>query len=99
MSDALERRFSGLNGDDPLRKAFLMCALKCSCRSVSMHESDYDCNNGRFATKGDCVDDGNGECFTTMVMIITTVVLVFPSISHRRSPSGSWFYCCAVCAG
>lgn len=41
-----------------------------------MHESDYDCNNGRFVTKGDYVDDGNDECFTVMVMIIPIVVLV-----------------------
>lgn len=53
-----------------------MCVRKCSCRHVSMHESDYDCNNGRFVTKGDYVDDGNDECFTVMVMIITIVVLV-----------------------
>lgn len=54
-----------------------MCALKCSCRNVSVYKSDYGCNNGRFVTKGDYVDDGNEECFTLMVMIITTVVVVF----------------------
>lgn len=54
-----------------------MCVLKCSCRNVSVRESDCDCSNGRFVTKGDYVDDGNDECFTLMVMKITIVVLVF----------------------
>lgn len=40
-----------------------------------MHESDYGCNNGRFVTEGNYVDDGNDECFTLMAMIITIVVL------------------------
>lgn len=53
-----------------------MSVRKLSCRNVSFHGSDYDCYNGRFVTEGDYVDDGNDECFTLMVTIITIVVSV-----------------------
>lgn len=56
-----------------------------------MYGSDYDCSNGRFVTEGDNVDDSGDECFTLMVMIITTVVLV-ASFSWRLSPSGNWVF-------
>lgn len=53
-----------------------MCVRKSSRRSVSLRRSDYDCNNGRFVTEGDYVDDVNDECFTLMAAIITIVVSV-----------------------
>lgn len=59
-----------------------------------MHESDYDCYNGRFVTKGDYVDDGNDECFTPMVMIITIVVLVFHLSVHHPQEA---FFTAALC--
>lgn len=45
--------------------------------------SDYGYDNGWLVTEGDnyYVDDGNDECFTMMMMIITVVVLVLhPSV-------------------
>lgn len=47
------------------------------------HAGDYGYDNGWLATEGDnyYVDDGNDECFTMMMMIITIVVLVLhPSV-------------------
>lgn len=73
-----------------------MCVLKCSCRNVSVHESDYDCNNGRFVTEGDYVDDGNDECFTLMVMIITIVVLVL-HLSVRDDHPQEAVFTAALC--
>lgn len=72
-----------------------MCVLKCSCRNVSVHESDYD-NNGWFVTEGDYVDDGNDECFTLMVMIITIVVLVL-HLSVRDDHPQEAVFTAALC--
>lgn len=50
----------------------------CVCVCVDVHVSDYGYDNGWLVTEGDnyYVDDGNDECFTMMMMIITIVVLV-----------------------
>lgn len=65
------------------------------CECVDVHLSDYGYNNGWLVTEGDNynVDDGNDECFTVMVMIITIVVLVLlPSVTDK-TPSGTHGSC------
>lgn len=51
--------------------------------SADVHVSDNGYDNGWLVTEGDnyYIDDGNDECFTMMMMIITIVVLVLlPSV-------------------
>lgn len=51
--------------------------------SEDVHVSDNGYDNGWLVTEGDnyYIDDGNDECFTMMMMIITIVVLVLlPSV-------------------
>lgn len=77
--------------------SFLMSVRKLSCRNVSFHGSDYDCNNGRFVTEGDYVDDGNDECFTLMVTIITIVVSVLHlSVMDYHHPEAVVSAACAL---
>lgn len=52
---------------------------------VAVHMNDHVYKNGWMVTEGDnyCVEDGNDECFTMMLMIITIVVLVsLPSVTE-----------------
>lgn len=57
---------------------------------MDVHVSDYGYDNGWLVKERDngYVDDGNDECFTKMMMIITIVVFVFTSISHRLNTLG-----------
>ena len=60
-----------------------VCVCVCVRVCVDMHMIEYGYGNGWLVTEGDncCVDDGNDKCFTMMMMIIRTVVLVFhPSV-------------------
>lgn len=67
-----------------------MCVFCVCCHAhkgiqlcTDAHASDYGYDNGWLVTEGDnyYVDDGNDECFTMMMMIITIVVLVLhPSV-------------------
>lgn len=73
--------------DHELAGFFCVCVLSHTHTRIGLcmdvHVSDYGYDNGWLVKERDngYVDDGNDECFTKMMMIITIVVFVLhPSV-------------------
>lgn len=80
--------FKDMNiADHELAGFFCVCVLSHTHTRIGLcmdvHVSDYGYDNGWLVKERDngYVDDGNDECFTKMMMIITIVVFVLhPSV-------------------
>lgn len=75
-----------LDNADELMDIFSAClCVAMHVQKLDVHVNDYGYDNGSMVTEGDnyYVDDGNDECFTMMMMMIITIVLVLhPSVTH-----------------